>query len=170
VRYVESIRSSDVGAREIPRRRIFASFGRDIQLVPVAGRDTGRAGDQSLPGPMRGRPGSATRNTPVISSSRRAGCTSWVCGRGRWWRASCRTGGRGRRCCSPPPGWRGGGADHDHNPPARAGADAARVGAEACVIVDEWAGFGHAAALRENAPRLPEPCHRAVIGKPVGGE
>jgi cyclohexanecarboxylate-CoA ligase len=44
------------------------------------------------------------------------------------------------------------------------------LGAEVCVIVDEWAGFGHAAALRENAPRLPEPCHRAVIGKQVGGE
>jgi cyclohexanecarboxylate-CoA ligase len=45
-----------------------------------------------------------------------------------------------------------------------------RLGARVCVTVDEWAGFGHAAALREIAPRLPELHHRVVIGEPAGGE
>ena len=46
----------------------------------------------------------------------------------------------------------------------------ARVGANVCVTVDEWAGFDHAAALREMAPRLPELRHRVVIGKADDGE
>jgi cyclohexanecarboxylate-CoA ligase len=45
-----------------------------------------------------------------------------------------------------------------------------RLGARVCVTVDEWAGFGHAAALGEIASRLPELRHRVVIGEPVGGE
>ncbi|GAA3105131.1 cyclohexanecarboxylate-CoA ligase [Pseudonocardia yunnanensis] len=46
----------------------------------------------------------------------------------------------------------------------------ARVGANVCITVDEWAGFDHAAALREMAPRLPELRHRVVIGKVDDGE
>ena len=170
MRYVESIRSSDVGAREIPRRRIFASFGRDIQLVRVAGRDTGRACDQSLPGPMRGRPGSATRNTPVCRAvggrAVRAGCAA---GAGGGVPAAELVAGAGVAARRHPAGG-GDGADHDTICPRELERMLHVLGAKACVIVDEWAGFGHAAALRENAPRLPEPCHRAVIGKPVGGE
>jgi cyclohexanecarboxylate-CoA ligase len=45
-----------------------------------------------------------------------------------------------------------------------------RLGPSVCVTVDEWAGFGHAAALAEIAPRLPELRHRVVIGKPADGE
>ena len=41
-----------------------------------------------------------------------------------------------------------------------------RLGASVCVTVDEWAGFDHAAALGEIAPRLPELRHRVVIGEP----
>ena len=44
------------------------------------------------------------------------------------------------------------------------------LGASVCVTVDEWAGFGHAAALGEIAPRLPELRHRVVIGQPAGAE
>jgi cyclohexanecarboxylate-CoA ligase len=42
-----------------------------------------------------------------------------------------------------------------------------RLGARVCVTVDEWAGFAHAAALAEIAPRLPELRHRVVLGKPA---
>ncbi|WP_433281467.1 AMP-binding protein [Pseudonocardia xinjiangensis] len=45
-----------------------------------------------------------------------------------------------------------------------------RLGASVCVTVDEWAGFDHAAALREIASRLPELRHRVVIGNPADGE
>jgi cyclohexanecarboxylate-CoA ligase len=41
----------------------------------------------------------------------------------------------------------------------------ARVGASVCITMDEWAGFDHAAALRDMAPRLPQLRHRVVIGK-----
>jgi cyclohexanecarboxylate-CoA ligase len=44
------------------------------------------------------------------------------------------------------------------------------LGARVCVTVDEWAGFGHAAALGEIASRLPELRHRVVIGEPADGE
>ena len=44
------------------------------------------------------------------------------------------------------------------------------LGASVCVAVDEWAGFGHAAALTEIAPRLPALRHRVVFGEPVSGE
>jgi cyclohexanecarboxylate-CoA ligase len=44
------------------------------------------------------------------------------------------------------------------------------LGASVCVTVDEWAGFGHAAALGEIAHRLPELRHRVVIGEPADGE
>lgn len=40
----------------------------------------------------------------------------------------------------------------------------ARTGARACVTVDSWAGHGHARALAEMAPRLPELRHRVVHG------
>jgi cyclohexanecarboxylate-CoA ligase len=40
----------------------------------------------------------------------------------------------------------------------------ARTGARVCVTVDSWAGFGHAQALAEMAPRLPELRHRVVYG------
>ncbi|WP_433558414.1 AMP-binding protein [Pseudonocardia xinjiangensis] len=46
----------------------------------------------------------------------------------------------------------------------------ARVGASVVVTVDEWAGFDHAAALREMAPRLPQLRHRVVLGKADDGE
>jgi cyclohexanecarboxylate-CoA ligase len=39
-----------------------------------------------------------------------------------------------------------------------------RVGADVCVTVDQWAGFDHAGALREVAPRLPRLRHRVVLG------
>src|ERR1700754_3550495 len=42
--------------------------------------------------------------------------------------------------------------------------------ASICVTVDEWAGFGHSAALAEIAPGLPELRHRVVIGEPEDGE
>jgi len=45
-----------------------------------------------------------------------------------------------------------------------------RLGASVCVTADEWAGFGHAAALREIAPRLSELRHRVVMGEPGDGE
>ena len=45
-----------------------------------------------------------------------------------------------------------------------------RVGASVCVTADEWAGFEHAAALAEIAPRLPELRHRVVMGRPGDGE
>lgn len=38
------------------------------------------------------------------------------------------------------------------------------------VTADEWAGFGHTAALAEIAPRLPELRHRVVFGEPADGE
>jgi cyclohexanecarboxylate-CoA ligase len=44
----------------------------------------------------------------------------------------------------------------------------ARVGASVCVTVDERAGFDHAAALREMAPRLPQLRHRVVVGGSAG--
>jgi cyclohexanecarboxylate-CoA ligase len=40
----------------------------------------------------------------------------------------------------------------------------ARTGARVCVTVDSWAGFGHARALAEMAPRLPELRQRVVYG------
>ena len=40
----------------------------------------------------------------------------------------------------------------------------ARTGARVCVTVDSWAGYGHARALAEMAPRLPELRHRVVHG------
>lgn len=45
-----------------------------------------------------------------------------------------------------------------------------RLGASVCVTADEWAGFGHAAALREIAPRLSGLRHRVVMGEPGDGE
>jgi len=45
-----------------------------------------------------------------------------------------------------------------------------RLGANVVVTVDEWAGFGHAAALGEIASRLPELRHRVVIGEPADGD
>jgi cyclohexanecarboxylate-CoA ligase len=45
-----------------------------------------------------------------------------------------------------------------------------RTGASVCVTTSEWAGFDHAAALREIAPTLPELRHRLVIGEPATGE
>jgi cyclohexanecarboxylate-CoA ligase len=39
-----------------------------------------------------------------------------------------------------------------------------RTGARVCVTVDSWAGFGHARALAEMAPRLPKLRHRVVYG------
>jgi cyclohexanecarboxylate-CoA ligase len=44
------------------------------------------------------------------------------------------------------------------------------LGVRVCVTVDEWAGFGHAAALGEIASRLPGLRHRVVFGEPVGSE
>ncbi len=40
----------------------------------------------------------------------------------------------------------------------------ARTGARVCVTVDSWAGYGHARALAEMAPRLPELRQRVVHG------
>ncbi|MGH8574767.1 MAG: AMP-binding protein, partial [Gammaproteobacteria bacterium] len=40
----------------------------------------------------------------------------------------------------------------------------ARTAARVCVVVDSWAGFGHADALAEMAPRLPHLQHRVVFG------
>ena len=40
----------------------------------------------------------------------------------------------------------------------------ARTGARVCVTVDSWAGFGHARALSEMAPRLPQLRQRVVFG------
>lgn len=40
----------------------------------------------------------------------------------------------------------------------------ARTGARVCVTVDGWAGFGHARALAEMAPRLPRLRQRVVYG------
>lgn len=40
----------------------------------------------------------------------------------------------------------------------------ARTGAKACITVDTWAGYGHARALAEMAPRLPDLRHRIVYG------
>ena len=40
----------------------------------------------------------------------------------------------------------------------------ARTGAQVCVTVDSWAGFGHARAVAEMAPRLPRLRHRVVYG------
>src|ERR1700754_4354469 len=45
-----------------------------------------------------------------------------------------------------------------------------RVGASVCLTVDQWAGFDHAAALREMASRLPQLQHRVVFGKPGENE
>lgn len=45
-----------------------------------------------------------------------------------------------------------------------------RMGASVCVTVDRWAGFGHAAALRDMAPRLPWLRHRVVLGGLAGEE
>ncbi|GAA1231152.1 cyclohexanecarboxylate-CoA ligase [Pseudonocardia alaniniphila] len=45
-----------------------------------------------------------------------------------------------------------------------------RLGASVFVTVDEWAGFAHAAALREIAARLPQLRHRVVIGSPAADE
>jgi cyclohexanecarboxylate-CoA ligase len=39
-----------------------------------------------------------------------------------------------------------------------------RTGARICVTVDDWAGYGHARALAEMAPRLPRLRHRVVYG------
>jgi cyclohexanecarboxylate-CoA ligase len=39
-----------------------------------------------------------------------------------------------------------------------------RTGACVCVMVDEWAGFDHSAALAEMAPRLPSLRHRVIHG------
>lgn len=39
-----------------------------------------------------------------------------------------------------------------------------RTSARICVVVDEWAGFDHAQALAELAPRLPHLRHRIVYG------
>ena len=40
----------------------------------------------------------------------------------------------------------------------------ARTGARVCITVDSWAGFGHARALAEVAPRLPQLEQRIVYG------
>ncbi|HEV7653081.1 MAG TPA: AMP-binding protein [Actinophytocola sp.] len=40
----------------------------------------------------------------------------------------------------------------------------ARTGARVCVTVDSWAGFGHARALADMAPRLPRLRQRVVFG------
>jgi cyclohexanecarboxylate-CoA ligase len=40
----------------------------------------------------------------------------------------------------------------------------ARTGARVCVTVDSWAGYGHARAIAEMAPRLPRLRHRVVYG------
>ena len=45
-----------------------------------------------------------------------------------------------------------------------------RVGASVCLTADRWAGFDHAAALREMAPRLLQLHHRVVFGKPCENE
>ena len=45
-----------------------------------------------------------------------------------------------------------------------------RVGANVCISVDQWAGFDHASALREIAPRLPQLRHRVLLGGPSTGE
>jgi cyclohexanecarboxylate-CoA ligase len=45
-----------------------------------------------------------------------------------------------------------------------------RVGARVCITVDEWEGFGHAAALQAVAQALPELRHRVVIGGITHGE
>lgn len=39
-----------------------------------------------------------------------------------------------------------------------------RTSARICIVVDRWAGFDHAAALAEVAPRLPHLRHRVVYG------
>ena len=44
-----------------------------------------------------------------------------------------------------------------------------RVGASLCITVDQWEGFGHAAALQAIAPALPELRHRVVIGETTNG-
>jgi cyclohexanecarboxylate-CoA ligase len=46
----------------------------------------------------------------------------------------------------------------------------ARVQARVCVTTDRWEGFGHAAALAELAPRLPDLQHRAVLGASVAAD
>lgn len=43
----------------------------------------------------------------------------------------------------------------------------ARLGAVACVTVDQWDGFDHSAALAEMAPRLPALRHRIVLGERI---
>ncbi|OBF26479.1 hypothetical protein A5724_31440 [Mycobacterium sp. ACS1612] len=45
-----------------------------------------------------------------------------------------------------------------------------RIGASVCITTSEWAGFDHAAALREMAPTLPALRHHLVIGEPATGE
>jgi cyclohexanecarboxylate-CoA ligase len=42
-----------------------------------------------------------------------------------------------------------------------------RVDATVCISVGQWAGFEHAAALREIAPRLPHLRHRVILGGPA---
>jgi cyclohexanecarboxylate-CoA ligase len=46
----------------------------------------------------------------------------------------------------------------------------ARLSVTVCVTVDQWAGFDHAAALAEMAPRLPELRHRIVLGERVADD
>jgi cyclohexanecarboxylate-CoA ligase len=38
------------------------------------------------------------------------------------------------------------------------------------VTVDHWAGYDHAAALREMLPRLPKLRHRILIGQPAADD
>lgn len=46
----------------------------------------------------------------------------------------------------------------------------ARLDATVCVTIDEWAGYGHAAALASLAPKLPALRHRVVLGRTGHGE
>ncbi|WP_164842401.1 AMP-binding protein [Actinoplanes solisilvae] len=46
----------------------------------------------------------------------------------------------------------------------------ARLDATVCVTMDEWAGYGHAAALASVAPKLPALRHRVVVGKAAEDE
>lgn len=43
-----------------------------------------------------------------------------------------------------------------------------RTAAKVCVVPDRWAGFEHASALAEMAPRLPALRHRVVVGDAAG--
>ena len=105
------------------------------------------------------------------SSGSPARCMSSACDRDRWSLVSCRTGGRRHALQLAATRLQAVLAPITTTMrPLELQRMLHRVGARVCITVDEWEGFGHAAALRAIAPALPELRHRVVIGEATHGD